>query len=112
MLFIVVHSFAKHFQLIWPPKFEGKINFYSGKNFSATEIKGKLGFKIVKSAADTVPEPDESLQAPTLAQTEIKARKKAAERAVGKVTAPGTRDKRDVKVPDKIALGRPLKPRS
>ena len=103
---------AKHFQLIWPPKFDGNINFYSGKNFSATEIKGKLGFKIVKGATDAEPEPDESLQAPSLARTIINSIKQAANRAVGKVTTPGTRDKRDVKVPDKIALGRTLKPRS
>lgn len=100
---------AKGFDMIWPPKFEGKIFFYSGKNFSATEIKGKLGFKISKTKV--VDEPDESLAAPSLTKAAIQAQKKAAELKVGKITQAGARDKRDVSVPDVVALGRAKKTR-
>ena len=100
---------AKGFQLVWPPKFDGEINFYPGKAFSATEIKGRLGFKIGK--AKEVDEPDESLQAPTLTKVEIAQRKKDAELKVGKIVTKGERDKRDPKVKDEIALGRGKKAR-
>lgn len=100
---------AKHFQLIWPPRFEGIIKFYSAKNFSATEIKGKLGFKIVSSRQESDQEPDESLKAPSLSKVELASRKKAADRAVGKIVQAGSRDKRDLKVKDIVALGREKK---
>jgi len=92
------------FDLVWPPQFEGKIMFYGGKTFSATEIKGKLGFKIGKvTPAD---EPDDSLEFSAAAK---KAEKKAADLAVGRITKPGEKDVRDIKVSDKIALGRAKK---
>lgn len=97
---------AKHFQLIWPPRFDGEIKFYSAKNFSATEIKGKLGFKIVKGTDPDDAAPDESLTAPSMSEIEIKARKKSAELAVGKIVQPGERDKRDPRIKDVVALGR------
>lgn len=100
---------AKGFDLIWPPKFEGKIYFYSGKNFSATEVKGKLGFKISKT--QVVDEPDPSLVAPSLSSVAKQKQKKAAELKVGKITQAGARDKRDVSVPDVVALGRAKKTR-
>lgn len=97
---------AKGFHLIWPPEFDGKIKFYADKAFSATEIKGRLGFKIVKGSGVEVPEPDESLQAPSISKVTIAKQKKAAEKAVGKIVTPGARDRRDVKVKDVVALGR------
>lgn len=42
----------KDFELVWPPSFDGDIIFDSSKNFFASDIKGKLGFKIVKSKAE------------------------------------------------------------
>lgn len=98
---------AKGFDLIWPPRFEGNIYFYSGKNFSATEIKGKLGFKISKTKVQD--EPDPSLSAPSLTQVEKAQQKRAAERAVGKIVTPGARDRRDPTVSDTVALGRARK---
>ena len=100
---------AKGFELIWPPKFEGKVYFYAGKNFSATDVRGKLGFKI--SATKVVDEPDASLQAPSLTAQQKQAQKTQAERAVGKIVRTGERDVRDVKVSDQIALGRTKKSR-
>ena len=100
---------AKGFHLIWPPEFDGKVYFYSAKNFSATEIKGKLGFKI--SVTRVTEEPDPSLQVPSLTAQQKKAQKTQAERAVGKIVRKGERDVRDVKVPDQIALGRAKKSR-
>lgn len=102
---------AKTFDLVWPPQFDGNINFYSGKNFSATEIKGRLGFKIVKGVVSAVDEPDESLTAPSLVKVDMAKKKKAAERAVGKIVEPGKRDRRDPKVKDEVALGRAKKAR-
>lgn len=102
---------AKGFQLVWPPKFDGTIKFFADKAFSATEVKGRLGFKISKGIVDEVPEPDESLKAPSLSKVEIAKKKQEAERAVGKITAPGSRDKRDPKVKDVVALGREMKKR-
>lgn len=101
---------AKGFHLIWPPEFEGKIYFYSAKNFSATEIKGKLGFKI--SATKVVDEPDVSLQVSTPTERQKAAQKTKAERAVGKIVKRGVRDQRDPTVSDQIALGRAKKPKS
>lgn len=103
---------AKGFELIWPPQFDGSILFYSGKNFMATETKGKLGFKIKKGGGRDVEEPDESLSAPSLTKTQLAAAKKQAEKAVGKIVEPGRRDQRDPTVKDEIALGRAKKPRS
>jgi hypothetical protein len=102
---------AKGFHLVWPPKFDGTIKFFADKAFSATEIKGRLGFKISKGVVDDVPEPDESLQAPSISKVEIAKKKQEAERAVGKITALGSRDKRDPKVKDVVALGREMKKR-
>lgn len=34
------------FKLVWPPVYEGTIEFFADKAFSATEIKGRLGFSI------------------------------------------------------------------
>lgn len=102
---------AKGFQLVWPPKFDGVIKFFADKAFSATEIKGRLGFKISKGVADEVPEPDESLRAPSLSKIEIAQKKKQAERAVGKIVEPGSRDRRDPRVKDVVALGREMKKR-
>ena len=99
---------CKEFTLIWPPNFEGVIKFYSGKNFSATEIKGKLGFKITPFKT-SVEEPDESLQAPSLSAVDLLKKKREAERSVGKIVKRGARDMRDVSVPDVVALGRELK---
>ena len=99
---------CRGFELIWPPNFAGTIKFYSDKAFSATEIKGRLGFKISKFRT-SVEEPDESLQAPPLTQVELLKKKRKSERAVGKIVNPGERDVRDVDVPDEIALGRGLK---
>lgn len=98
---------AKGFDLIWPPRFDGNIYFYSGKNFSATEIKGKLGFKISKTKIKD--EPDPSLSAPSLTQLGKAQQKRAAERAVGKIVTPGARDRRDPTVSDTVALGRAKK---
>ena len=102
---------AKGFHLIWPPEFDGSIKFYASKAFSATEIKGRLGFKISKGIVDDTPEPDQSLQAPSLSKVEIAKKKQQAERTVGKITAPGARDKRDPKIKDVVALGREMKKR-
>jgi hypothetical protein len=99
---------CKGFKIVWPPKFEGQIKFHSGKAFSATEIKGRLGFKIGTGAAMIHP-PDESLRAPiddsAKRREEIKAQK-AKDAAVGKITGADQRDVRDVEVPDVVALGR------
>ncbi len=102
---------AKTFKLIWPPRFDGKIKFWADKNFMATDTKGKLGFKIVKAAEADREEPDESLNAPSLAKSELIKIKRQAERAVGKIVAPGKRDQRDLKVSDELALGREKKRR-
>jgi hypothetical protein len=101
---------AKGFHLIWPPEFDGKVYFYSAKNFSATEIKGKLGFKI--STTRVQEEPDDSLQVPTPTERQKAAQKTKAERDVGKIVKRGERDQRDPKVSDQIALGRSKKPRA
>jgi hypothetical protein len=98
---------AKGFDLIWPPEFDGKIYFYSGKNFSATEIKGKLGFKISKSKEPD--EPDPSLTATSMSAAKKSELKKQAELKVGKIVTPGARDRRDPKVSDLVALGRAKK---
>ena len=103
---------AKTFKLIWPPKFEGKIKFWPGKNYMATETKGKLCFKIGKGVDAETEEPDESLNAPSLAKSELLKIKRQAERAVGKIVKPGERDQRDLKVSDKTALGREKKRRA
>lgn len=102
---------ARGFKLVWPPEFEGSINFFADKAFMATNVKGRLGFKISKGVVDDVPEPDESLGAPSLSKVEIAKKKQEAERAVGKITASGSRDKRDPKVKDVVALGREMKKR-
>ena len=102
---------CKGFRLVWPPNFEGQIKFHSGKAFSATEVKGRLGFKIGTGAAMIDP-PDESLKAPiddsAARRAEIKAQK-AKDAAVGKVTGFDQRDVRDTEVPDTVALGRSKK---
>ena len=102
---------CKGFRLIWPPQFDGQIKFYSGKFFSATEIKGRLGFKIGTGAAMIDP-PDESLRAPiddsAKRRAEIKAQK-AKDVSVGKITGTDQRDVRDVNVADVVALGRAKK---
>ncbi len=102
---------AKGFTLIWPPEFDGRIKFYADKAFSATEIKGRLVFTIVKGMGVEIPEPDESLQAPSISKVQIAKQKKAAEKAVGKIVTPGARDKRDITVKDVVALGRGTKKR-
>jgi hypothetical protein len=102
---------CKGFTLVWPPQFDGKIHFYSGKVFSATEIKGRLGFKIGKGA-QLVDDPDDSLRAPTgdIARARAaRAAEKAADVAVGKITKKGERDVRDPTVKDVTALGRTKK---
>jgi hypothetical protein len=102
---------CKGFKLVWPPQFDGQIKFYSGKFFSATEIKGRLGFKIGTGAAMIEP-PDESLKAPiddsAERRAEIKAQK-AKDTAVGKITGADQRDVRDTNVDDVVALGRSKK---
>jgi hypothetical protein len=102
---------CKGFKLVWPPQFDGQIKFYSGKFFSATEIKGRLGFKIGTGAAMIEP-PDESLKAPiddsAARRAEIKAQK-AKDTAVGKITGADQRDVRDTNVADVVALGRSKK---
>ena len=91
------------FTLVWPPVFTGKIKFDAHKNFSATEVKGKLGFKV---GPDT-PEQDDD---PTLSMPDKKPPTKAIQKAkdlkVGKVTKKGERDVRKKGVPDIVALGR------
>jgi len=98
---------CKTFKLIWPPVFEGKILFFADKAFSATEVKGRLGFKI-KTGAEP-PAPDESLKAPGLSAVDRERRKQARAQSVGKIISPGERDARDEDVPDEIALGRASK---
>ena len=102
---------CKGFKLIWPPRFEGQIKFHSGKAFSATEIKGRLGFKIGTGAA-MIDQPDDSLRAPidnsAKRREEIKAQK-AKDVSVGKITGTDQRDVRDVNVADVVALGRSKK---
>lgn len=99
---------CKGFKLVWPPNFDGQIKFNSGKAFSATEIKGRIGFKIGSGAAMIDP-PDESLKVPiddsAARRAEIRAQK-AKDAAVGKITGLDQRDVRDVEVPDTVALGR------
>jgi len=102
---------CKGFELLWPPRFSGKILFYSGKTFSATQIKGRLGFKIGGSADTDAP--DDSLSAaapdPAIARRQAKALSQRAQQAVGRIVTPGERDTRDAAVPDEIALGRAKK---
>ncbi len=102
---------CKGFRLVWPPQFDGQIKFYSGKFFSATEIKGRLGFKI-GTGASMIDPPDESLRAPiddsAKRRAEIKAQK-AKDVSVGKITGADQRDVRDVNVSDVVALGRSKK---
>lgn len=98
---------CKEFRLMWPPQFEGRVNFYSGKSFSATEIKGRLGFKI--AAHKDVEDPDESLRAPTLRSVSRDRARQEKNKAVGKIERRGERDRRDPTVPDEIALGRSKK---
>lgn len=102
---------CKGFRLVWPPNFDGQIKFNSGKAFSATEVKGRIGFKIGTGAAMIDP-PDESLKAPiddsAARRAEIRAQK-AKDTAVGKITGLDQRDVRDVEVPDTVALGRSKK---
>lgn len=33
------------FKFVWPPQYEGKVVIDTAKNFTATEIRGKIGFK-------------------------------------------------------------------
>ena len=33
------------FKMIWPPNFSGQVVIDTAKNFTATEIRGKIGFK-------------------------------------------------------------------
>jgi len=99
------------YDLVWPPQFKGTIAFYSGKFFSATEIKGRLGFKIGQGARMT-DEPDASLTTrvdPAIARKVSKAAEKKQQQAVGRIVTPGERDVRDTSVPDTIALGRAKK---
>lgn len=101
---------CKGYKLVWPPKFEGRIDFQAGKNFSATEIKGKLGFRIVSK---TAPKTDTDTVDDTITTASVKKVKqiaqKAKDKAVGKITKPGERDIRDIRVKDKQALGREKK---
>jgi len=101
---------CKGFTVVWPPNFVGKIKFYSDKMYSATRIGGRIGFKIGNNAVDD--EPDESLKVKiddrALAKIE-KAKKTAADRAVGKITQRGELDARDTTISDKVALGRAKK---
>lgn len=102
---------CKGFELVWPPRFVGEIKFHSGKSFSATEIKGRLGFKI-GTGAKMVDEPDDSLKVKFSDSQERLAQRaaiKARELAVGKITAPGEKDVRDTSVKDVVALGREKK---
>ena len=102
---------CKGFELVWPPRFVGDIKFYSGKSFSATEIKGRLGFKI-GTGAKMIDDPDESLKVSFTDSQERRAQRaavKAKELSVGKITKSGERDVRDVDVPDVVALGREKK---
>lgn len=102
---------CKGFDLVWPAVFEGKIHFFAGKSYSATEIKGKVGFKIGKGA-DIVDDPDESLKVKIDDKERARAaraREKAADAAVGKITKKGERDVRNTAVKDVVALGRTKK---
>lgn len=101
---------CRQFHLIWPPEFDGQVLFYADKAFSATEVKGRLGFKI-KPFGPSIPEPDESLQAPSINKVELAKRKAEAAKKVGKIVTPGQRDRRDPTVGDTVALGRAKKPR-
>ena len=99
------------FDLVWPPQFKGSIAFYSGKFFSATEIKGRLGFKIGQGAKMT-DDPDESLTTridPRTARKITKSAEKQAQTSVGRIVEPNRPDRRDVSVPDTVALGRAKK---
>lgn len=98
---------VKGFDLVWPPQFEGKIKFSSAKSFSATYIKGRLGFKIGADAARPE-DPDDSLNV-QLRPIDLKRLQRERELAVGKVTKSGERDTRDPNVPDVVALGREKK---
>jgi len=96
------------YDLVWPPQFKGSIKFYSGKFFSATEIKGRLGFKIGQGAKMT-DEPDASLTTkidPAVARKAAKSAEKTQQQKVGRIVTPGEKDIRDIKVPDAVALGR------
>ena len=102
---------CKGFKLIWPAKFDGQIKFHSGKAFSATSIKGRIGFKI-GSGSTVDNDQDESLTASLPDNVEKAIAKKvktAKELAVGKITNAGEKDIRDTNVADNIALGRSKK---
>jgi hypothetical protein len=99
------------FDLVWPPQFKGTIAFYSGKFFSATEIKGRLGFKIGQGAKMT-DEPDASLTTkvdPAITKKIAKAAERKQQQAVGRIVDPDERDARDPRIPDTVALGRAKK---
>ena len=93
-------------------RFEGKITFDAGRSFTATDINGKIGFRI--GAGNKASEPVD----PTLLSTpddqkrqkaQAKAAEKKAQQAVGRIVKPGERDIRDPRVPDTVALGRSKK---
>lgn len=103
---------CKIFKLVWPMRFEGKITFDAGRSFTATDINGKIGFRI--GAGNKASEPVD----PTLLSTpddqkrqkaQAKAAEKKAQQAVGRIVKPGERDIRDPRVPDTVALGRAKK---
>ena len=103
---------CKIFKLVWPMRFEGKITFDAGRSFTATDINGKIGFRI--GAGNKASEPVD----PTLLSTpddqkrqkaQAKAAEKKAQQAVGRIVKPGERDIRDPRVPDTVALGRSKK---
>lgn len=103
---------CKGYKLVWPPNFEGRIDFRSGKNFSATTIKGKIGFRIVPTGA---PKTDSDIVDDTMATASAdaekarKAAQRAKDKAVGRIIEPGKRDVRDPRVKDLAALGREKK---
>jgi hypothetical protein len=78
--------------------------------YSATAIKGRIGFKIGSDVSTD--EPDESLKVKiddkAIARAE-KAAQVVANKKVGKIVKPGEKDVRIANVPDKIALGRSKK---
>lgn len=77
---------CKGYMLIWPPSFDGTIVFDASKNYSSTNIKGKMCFKIGKGAA-LLPDPDESFRVNTprmtIAQKALDARKKEKQMRTG-----------------------------
>lgn len=98
-------------KLVWPPQFEGKIYFFASKNYSATEIKGKLGF-LIDPKGRIINDPDPSLRVSIDDKTKAKLakeRQKAKDLAVGKITKKGERDVRAKGVSDVVALGRKKK---